>query len=356
MIAPTPRSAEFRSDIHRLRGIAILMIVAAHCITFFTWDSHVTSLFLVMDLFDNSTLTFMFISGFLFHHTSNEYRYTKYLKTKLRNVIVPYLIAAAPGIAFVLLRDTEQVQALHLEGSSTILRAAYLYVYGGAQLNYALWFIPVLCAYYLSAPLLIQLVRRPKLYASLWLLIPLSVLMHRPTYSHGHNLSLALYFLSAFVGGMFCSQFKAQVEPWLDRHVVALSVVTVGLIVWHLEFSQHHGKYTTQSLLLFNHKDGWIDWLFVQKALMTLSLWGCVRRFQAVRLPWLDYLGDVSFTIYFLHLYAIYLLIGMLPNRPAEVTAIWFILMMSLAVLLPSFVAACVRRLTPRWSRMLVGS
>jgi peptidoglycan/LPS O-acetylase OafA/YrhL len=355
--ASVKQGSAFRSDIHRLRGIAILMIVAAHCITFVKWDSHASTLFLVMDLFDNSTLTFMFISGFLFHHNAADYRYAKYLKTKWRNVLVPYLIAAAPGIAFVMLHDTEHIQALNLQGSSKLVQTAYLYLYGGAQLNYALWFIPVLCAYYLASPLLLQFIKRPRLYWALLLLLPLSILMHRPTYSHGHNLGLAVYFLSAFVGGMFCSQFKAQVEPLIDKYFALLCALTVALIVWHLEFSQHHGKYTTPSLSLFNRGGNWIDWLFVQKAVMTLSLWGFTRRLQSLRLPTLDYIADVSFTIYFLHLYAIYMLLYALPQqRQVEVSGAWFIAVLLLAVLLPSAVAACVRKIAPRWSRMLVGS
>jgi peptidoglycan/LPS O-acetylase OafA/YrhL len=89
--------SRFQGDIHRLRGVAILVIVATHCATIFTWNQHPFAHGLVQDLFDNSTLIFMFISGFLFHHNSRNFHYSRYLRTKLRNVIAPYVIAAAPG-------------------------------------------------------------------------------------------------------------------------------------------------------------------------------------------------------------------------------------------------------------------
>ena len=142
----------FQADIHRLRGIAILLIVATHCATFFTWNQHPFALGLVQDLFDNSTLIFMFISGYLFQHNSSDFHYGRYLRAKLRNVIAPYLIAAAPGIAYVLLFDVAKVHELGLDRHPGVERVAYFLVYGGAHVNYALWFIPVICLYYLAAP------------------------------------------------------------------------------------------------------------------------------------------------------------------------------------------------------------
>ena len=346
----------FQGDIHRLRGIAILLIVATHCVTFFSWGGHETAFELAHDLFDNSTLIFMFISGYLFHHTSADFQYTRYLKVKARNVVAPYLIAALPGILYVLLFDAAKLHALGLDGYPSAEKAGYLLVYGGAQLNYALWFIPVICLYYLVSPVLLRVFERPNGYALLLLLIPLSVLMHRPTYSHGHNVALALYFLSAYAIGMLCSKYHDKVVAVLDRHVALLSAASVLAIAAHLFMATHHGNYTVASIGAFDHSDGWIDWMFIQKILLTFTLWALTRRSLSLRLPVLDALASASFTVYFLHLYVLYVVAGLAHSAGFEIGVVSFCGMLVVAVALPVAVAAVVRKIAPRWSRSLIGS
>jgi len=350
------RDDQFQGDIHRLRGVAILLIVATHCVAFLSWGGHETAFDFAHDLFDNSTLIFMFISGYLFHHNSANFRYTRYLKGKMRNVIAPYLIAATPGILYVLLFDAERLRALGLDGHPSAEKAGYLLVYGGAQLNYALWFIPVMCLYYLVSPVLLRVFERPNGYALLLLLIPLSVLMHRPSYNHGHNIALALYFLSAYAIGMLCSKYHDKVVAVLDRHVAILVLASIVGIVGHLFLSTHHGNYSVVSIGAFDHRDGWIDWLFIQKVLVTFALWALLRRYSSLRLPVLDALASASFTIYFLHLYVLYIVASAAHSAGFEVSVAAFVGLLVLAVALPVAVAAAVRKIAPRWSRTLIGS
>ena len=345
----------FQGDIHRLRGIAILLIVATHCMAFFSWGGHETALEFAHDLFDNSTLIFMFISGYLFHHTSADFQYTRYLKVKVRNVVAPYLIAALPGILYVLLFDGAKLHALGLDGYPSAEKAGFLLVYGGAQLNYALWFIPVICLYYLVSPVLLRVFERPNGYSLLLLLIPVSVLMHRPTYNHGHNVALALYFLSSYAIGMLCSKYHEKVVAVLDRHVVILSAASVLAIVAQF-MSAHHGNYTVASIAAFDHRDGWIDWMFIQKVLLTFTLWALMRRTSSLRLPVLDALASASFTVYFLHLYVLYFIASVAQSAGVEIGVLSFCGVLVLAVALPVAVAAVVRKIAPRWSRPLIGS
>ena len=53
-------------EIHRLRGVAIVMIVAAHGYQFFGWADHPVVEAVFKDTFDNASLIFIFIAGFLF--------------------------------------------------------------------------------------------------------------------------------------------------------------------------------------------------------------------------------------------------------------------------------------------------
>lgn len=350
-------SVAFQQDIHRLRGVAILFVVATHCVTFFAWADHPATLAFAKDLFDNSTVLFIFISGYLFQHTAERFSYPRFLKTKTLNVLAPYLLVAIPGIAYVLLRGQPSTfEHLGLARSSVFERIAYFYVYGGAQINYALWYIPVICIYYLVSPLLIAPVRRPWLYATLLVLLPVSALMHRPSYAHGHNLGLALYFLSAFIGGMFCSQYRDRIAPWLDRHVVTIVAATAVIFLAHLLLSSHHGKYVAADELHGGDADGLVDWIFLQKIVMTLALWALMRRISRARLRWLEDLAEVSFSVFFLHLYVIFAVEAAVHFQPVEFSAGAMAGLMLVSVGLPWGFALAVKRALPQWSRMLIGS
>lgn len=345
----------FLGDIHRLRGVAILLIVATHCLYFFHWTDHPQLQNALGDLLDNSTLLFVFISGYLFLHGSGSFSYPRYLLTKLRNVILPFALASLPAIALELRHDSLAFAAPALHDLSLPARIGYLYLYPGAHVNYALWFIPVVAIYYLASPLLLWVSRRPLRYALLCLLVPLSILMHRPSYAHNHNLALALYFVPAYLLGMGCRQYRPQTLAVLERHLHWFAAAFGALFVAHLLLSAHHGKYTFTQPFEF-HGQGAIDWSFVQKLLLVPLLCGLAWRWRHLRLTVLDYLADVSFTVFFLHLYVIFVASWLLHWRTVEVSGVGLATLFAAAVLLPCAVASSSRRLVPVWSRSLVGS
>ena len=83
------RSKEFLPHVHRLRAIAILSIVTVHCIGAFRWHDHPLSAAFLREVFDNSSVLFMFVAGFLFQHLSRGYTYEKYLRKKASHVLLP---------------------------------------------------------------------------------------------------------------------------------------------------------------------------------------------------------------------------------------------------------------------------
>ncbi len=341
----------FRNDIHRLRGIAILLIVATHCVTNFSWNAHPASLEWALDLFDNSTLIFVFISGYLFQHAAEKFHYFDYLKTKFRNVLVPYVIAATPGVIYALLSDVSDASVRPL-----FLKIAFLFIYGGSQMNYALWFIPVICIYYLMSPFFHWLSRHPRAYLALILLIPASILIHRPSYNHGHNLALAVYFLPVYMLGMFCNQFDKAVTALLDHYLPLLFIAVTLFIVGHFFISDHHGNYSKASLSSLRDPSGWIDWMFIQKMLLTFLLWGILRRFNQFRFQALDLLAQVSFTVYFFHLYVLFIAVRLLNVNGMEVSFGPFVSLLMIAMVGPTLLAVALKLVLPRWSRTLVGS
>ena len=364
MSNPSVRDASARGDaasgflpeIHRLRAIAILMIVGAHCYQCFAWSGKEGVEAVFKDTFDNSSLLFIFVTGFLFQHTEKDrFGYGRYLQRKLRNVIVPFALALVPAIAYALLRSRTGVPDDPFWSANALTRILYYLVWPGETMNYALWFIPVIAVYYLASPLL-HAVDRSNAYWILPVLVPLSLLLHRPTYNQGHNLSLAVYFLSAFVLGMAFARHWARLAPWLQRHAVASWIAFGAVFLAHLLLSDHHGKSTTQDPFETQGTEGLIDWIYFQKLLMVVALLAALRRLGGRPARMLDAIAGASFTIFFYHLYFIYGLRWTIQFAPVEFRPGYFLGLLVLSVGPPFLIALAARRLFGDRSRMLVGA
>ena len=343
-------------EIHRLRGVAILMIVAAHCYQFFGWTSHPFAEAIFKDVFDNSSVIFIFIAGFLFQYLEEpRFSAPNYFLRKAKTVFLPYIIALLPALVYAMLRGSRAFVQLPLRDFSASAQILYQIVYPGVTINYALWFIPVIAVYYLGAPLL-RAIDQGQRYWIITVLLSLSLLMHRPTYSHGHNLSLAIYFMSAYVLAMFCSRYRELVFTWLDRNLLPLTFVFSVVFIGHLLLSDHHGKSQTTEPFETQGGDGLIDWMYLQKLLMTMVLLGLMRKFRDRPARVLDFLAGASFTIFFYHLYVVYLVSWVTRFGVPEFRLDYLLLLFVLAVGIPCLITFGVRRLTPQWSRSLVGA
>lgn len=296
----------FQPHVHRLRGIAILMIVALHCVSFFSWERHPLEYKLLRELFDNSTVLFMVISGYLFQHLSAGFDYREYLGRKFRNVILPYMIVVTPAIVYAIWRTDLGHSVQALRGTSMLYEAAWLSLYPGMLVDYALWFIPVIGLFYLAAPLLLAIDRHPRGYLILVPLIAISLLGHRPTYSSGHNLQLAAYFLSCYVFGMYMSSKRQTSEPMIQHRLGLFLAAFLILFIGHFVLVDHAGNYQVSNMFSFEH--GLIDWLYLQKMLLVVVLLGTLKLVDRVRFPALAYIAQISFTIYFVHLYVLFLI------------------------------------------------
>lgn len=339
--------------IHRARAIAIIFIVAMHCVDDFDWsNSHQLHRFLV-ELFQGSTVVFFMISGYLFQHLSDRFRYAGYLEKKFKNVIVPYLIVSTPGIVLLLTKPEFAAENPELSQSAWWLKSLFLYFYGGAQLNHVLWFVAVVTLYYLCAPLFAYCLRHPIYFLGLAVLIPLSLLSHRPTTQKYHHLQLALYFLSAYMAGMAAGRYSEQVLIWVDRHMAVLVAAFLAAFIGHYWLTDDVGTYVDEA---FSQKSGLIDWIFVQKFIFFFILIGALKKLDSVRLRIVDYVATVSFAIFFIHIYVLHVYghIVHWQQFPGSVSHVVFLLLATLACTMA--IAFVSRKLFGRWSRMLIGA
>ncbi|HUO68841.1 MAG TPA: acyltransferase, partial [Gammaproteobacteria bacterium] len=289
------------SHIHSFRAIAILLIVAGHSLDEFSWQAHPGQEALLLDLVENGTVLFVFIAGYLFEYLLPRYRYGEYLTKKFTNVILPYLIVSLPAMLHRFLMEDPARLYPQIQGMPVWYQVLWYYVKGGAHMNFPLWFIPMITVYYLLAPVFQQISRHPRWFYLLVLLVPLSVAIHRQESPNLNLLHSTVYFLSAYVAGMWACRYSKQIEPKLERHWLALGIGFVAMIAVHYVFAPKHGNY--ESVVPFSQENGPIDWMFLIKLYMCFALLGVLRRFDAFWAPKLAYLADISFAIFFVHAY-----------------------------------------------------
>jgi surface polysaccharide O-acyltransferase-like enzyme len=289
--------------VHSYRAVAILIVVAGHAIANFSWAADPVTRSVLLDLLDNGSVLFVFLSGFLFAHHAERFRYWSYLGRRFVGVVLPYLVLSAPAVAYdVLHSDASLKYPEQLTGSSPLYQAMWFLVRGSVVINYALWFVPMIALYYLASPLFAFLARHPRLYVVLVVLLPLSLLMHRT--SELDTVSMAFYFLAAYVAGMWASHIRPWLEPWLLRLwpwlLILFAVATGALAIT----SDHHGNYA--GAYPFSQEHGLVDWMFAQKLLLCFGLLALMLRVHAVVGEGLRHVADISVTIFLLHVYVLY--------------------------------------------------
>lgn len=301
--------------LHAFRAVAIIFIVFGHCVRVFDWSPTPRVELFLLDLLENGTVLFVFIAGYLFEYLSDRYEYRNYVSTKIRNVIVPYLIISIPGLVHdIVLSDPVAIWP-QLAGTDWLYQVGWFLLKGGAGLNFPMWFIPMIALFYLAAPVFMQFVRRPALYMLVPVFIVVSLLIHRPTHARLDTIHQAVYYLSAYLSGMAISHFRDQIEPWLQRAWMPLAVLTCAMVVAQWRWGPFHGNY--QASAPFSMEKGLIDWIFLQKTVMCLALIGFMRRWYVRRFKVVDLVADLSFPVFFVHAYFIFAATLLFPSAPS---------------------------------------
>ena len=88
----------FLGYIHNFRGIAILFVVGGHILLSWPENEHPLAKDVLYSIWQNGTVLFVFIAGYLFQYLIGKYRTFDYWKKKLRYVILPYLLISGPAI------------------------------------------------------------------------------------------------------------------------------------------------------------------------------------------------------------------------------------------------------------------
>lgn len=330
----------FLGYIHFFRALAILFIVCGHTIDTFSWNNE--SLERTLRIFVcNGSVLFVFIAGYLFQHLSGKFSALNYYRTKIKNVIVPYLIISVPAIiAFVLFFPRDNMWDGFYDNSWW--QQVILFYLTGKHLA-PLWFIPMIAIFYLVAPLLIKADRNALVYILLpFMVVGVGVI----SMNRGLPLQNFIYFLPVYLLGMFCSHYRLKLNPLIKSIVFLL--VSAGLV---LVFGVYELFYSDDTMGYEN---------YLQKLAMSLFFLGLFIRFnEHLTSKFVGRIADTSFGVFFIHSY--FITAGRMAYQhimgvPPAGNIFIYLLMGFGTLLFCVYLITLAQRIFGPRSRMLVGS
>jgi len=342
--------------LHAFRAFAIINIVALHAIeiifyfsslaenkadiTFFSWSAGI--------LFHDSTLYFTFISGILFSLVLAKRGYAQFFKSKLLNVLLPYLLITC----FMTWRIAKTDAPIYFDGSlwEFINVWSNKFITGSAVFSF--WYMPVLFVLYLATPLLAKLLtlKNARWLVIVIILMPLIFSRSWP----GLPWVNFVYFIGAYMLGMLVGENYQKTIEFIRHYLLSFvltAIFSTGLLfvlfyfekpgIWLIDFSE-------------------TVW-YVQKIVIT----GLVITFfeKTIRTvpKWLDVLANYTFTIYFLHVYVMFEMYIVMDKLIASPSSVPIILLLALFNVV-AVITVCViltyvfKLLFRKYSRLIVGA
>jgi len=272
--------------INNFRGLAILFVISIHVLAIFSSYLAPSTYAFIRNLIGNGTVLFVFIAGLLFQHLSGKYNFRRYITSKIKYVLLPYLLISIPAIIYV-----TQFSAPRLEyiADYPMVIQVLLYLITGSHLL-PLWFMPMIVIYYLISPLLIKLDRTKYFYHFLPLFIVLSILADKNV---DNILVSFIHYLSVYIFGMYFSNNKQELLQFIGKRIVLFWAVFIVLVILGTVNEITGFQYSPLGTNLFL--------IYLNKMVLTCILMYVLYKHDEVLGKKFNLLASYSFGIYFIH-------------------------------------------------------
>ncbi len=298
----------YLQSLKQFRGIAIVLIVAGHCLSVSGWTVDTVADKWVANLVVGGTALFVFISGYLFHHVhAASFDYRSFLTNKCKRVLVPYLVLSVPLVLYrVLIEGIAPRGGTVRTGEQGLLAASSLepvasYVWTGKILT-GYWYIPFICVVFVLSPLVIRFLGLSAPFRIMIVTVSLlfSLALQRPV-ANGDVWQSVAYFMPVFLLGTLSSLHRPEILARLKGREAHL-----GLSIGVLALVQAYAYPTFGNLQKPAFQAALPDVLLVQKVLLCLFFLVLLDRFEDRPNRTLETLASASFPIFFLHPWVIW--------------------------------------------------
>ena len=285
------------------RAIAILVIVAGHCLGNWKLDSLPEKL--LANGIIGGTHLFVFLSGFFLHHVfASRFKFGPFLKKKALGVFVPYLLLASLAFFIIVVGLDRPHPALQLSSRDfldyTVLYFRYLVT---GRVFTAYWYIPFIALMFLLTPVFMiymRLTRHHQIVAIVALSL-VAMVVQRPA-ADLDPLHSVVYFTPVYLIGITTSMNFDSVMAFVRRYTIPIASVyflTLGLAT----MVHGVGNYSKPSMWSWQG----IDLMFINKFFLVFLLLALLSRLHDKwELRQLRFVADLSLPLYFLHPWFLY--------------------------------------------------
>ncbi len=329
------------------RAIAIILVVLSH-LTAWGVISQSLSDFSKFN-FGNATAVFVFISGFLFKYLSDRkgYSYLSYLKNKWKNVLVPYFFFAALTVIIAIVFERHQ-----LYGLSGNMFSIWSFFVGGAIVG-PLWFIPMICVFFLVSPILLNISKSRFFCFFVFLLMVVSIFTSRPFFSLNPVLSF-LHFSGFFMLGMFLSVEHVRNSILFDARYSWL-MIFLSCIGYFITYGWYSDNQPSEDMGFYS-SIGVVNYEQLSKLMLIMIVFCFFKTFLNKRVAVLSFVARISFGLFFIHGFFLLAFYYIFTRIKIDNVFFYFALEFVFAFVLSVVVIVFVKKvLGEKWSRYVIG-
>lgn len=351
----SPPKKKFLNSINYFRGIAIIIIVAAHSYGIANWNVYkdpnvFEKFFYSLNL--NGSVFFIFISGFLYNHIFfPRFNYKNFMLKKTRYVLIPYLVCSIVPILYAVFVDSKGTFLLDSLKDKPVLAILWFLVTGRAV--YAYWYIPMIMLVFAISPVINFLIRSKYLIYTILGMIPISMIIHRPRLNINPLHSL-VYFLPVYLLGIFSSIHQKRIYAFLKSNKVKIAILlfAIGLGLVQIFIFNITGNFS---------KSFWSitlpDINLLQKILLCFLLMSVLDNYEDTDITTIKKTAETSFAIYFIHPFLLNPLTILVKSWNLDFQGNLFTLILATVavVALSIAIAYSIKLIFKRNSRYLIG-
>lgn len=283
------------------RALAILLVVAGH--SYEPWIINTFAERVLANMITGGTSLFVFISGFFFHYVYfQKFNYLMFLKKKIQQVFIPYLILSLAGISYYLLSPARLpfyyklgIRKLQTLPDYLEMIAAYLWT---GKITSSYWYIPFILILFVLSPIFIRYIKLSFISRIIifLLLLGAAMLIHRPL-GNLSPLHSVLYFMPIYLLGMLSSIHQQKIFTFIKGKTFLLALLVVMLSAAQIWLYDGYGNFHKKLIFSYNG----IDIIIIQKIVLCFLLLSLLQKFEDKEIPVLKLLASASFAIYFIH-------------------------------------------------------
>ena len=336
------------TNIHIFRAFAIFNVMMVHL-----WASGMHSPPFGIQLgmanlcraifFGNSTIYFIFISGFLFEYLSKNFQINKYYEKKIKYVVAPYIVIS------LVMTITPMIKESLFDGQifsfiAFLTKYCSNIIYGRASFQF--WYIPFIIIVFLISPLLLKV---PSKYDKI--IIVLSALLPLIGTRTATKITLYqfVYFVPLYILGFYTSKYYLYVDRIKNYKSIFL---IISIIVTIILFSIYQHNITAGSFSLNESV------FYIQKISLTIYL---IFKLKEVDLNnSFNLIANYSFALFFLHMcfakYTLHPILQLIDDYLRNFSFILSLLVAFFYILLTIFIIGFLRKIFGSYSRYIIGA